>query len=191
MPRLSTDYSKTVIYVIKCKNDNITEEYIGSTTDFIKRKYNHKTACNNENNKDHNYKIYKFIRDNGGWDEWIMLEIEKFNCNDKNEAHKREEEIRIERKAKLNSIKAFGAETRKEYIKQYYQENKEELKIRDKKYYEENKEEYLKKSKKYREENKEERKQYDNKEFICNCGWIGTNSTKYYHFKKCTERPLP
>jgi predicted GIY-YIG superfamily endonuclease len=54
MPRFPTDYSRTIIYVIKCKDDNITEEYIGSTTDFIKRKCCHKGACNNEKNKDYN-----------------------------------------------------------------------------------------------------------------------------------------
>ena len=47
MPRKTVDYSRTVIYVIKCKTDNITEEYIGSTTDFTKRKYQHKTSFNN------------------------------------------------------------------------------------------------------------------------------------------------
>jgi len=219
MPRTKTDYSRTVIYVIKCKDDNITEEYVGSTTDFIERKYSHKTACNNEKSKHYNYKIYKFIRENGGWNEWVMLEIEKYSCNDKREAEKREEEIRVERKAKLNSIKAFGAETRKEYIKQYYQENKEELKIRDKKYYEENKEEIKELNKKYREEHKEEiklkdkkwyeenkdkikeyneenkdkikeyKKLWGNKEFTCKCGWIGTNNSKRYHLTKCLPEP--
>lgn len=210
MPRTKTDYSKTVIYVIKCKDDNITEEYIGSTTHFIERKCHHKGACNNEKNKDYNLKIYKFIRENGGWKNWIMLEVEKYPCQDKNEAHKREEEIRIDRKAKLNSRKAFGAETREEYQKLYREENKEYFKEYRKIYYEENKEEIKEQSKKYREEHKEElnklyknwreknndkikeqKKQWDNKEFTCKCGWIGTNNNKRYHFLKCTERPFP
>ena len=212
MPRTKTDYSRTIIYVIKCKDDNITEEYIGSTTHFIERKCAHKICCNNDNdkNKTYNYKIYKFIRDNGGWDNWIMLEIEKYPCQDKNEAHKREEEIRIDRKSKLNSIKAFGAETIKEYHKIYHQEHKDKIKEQKIKYYEEHKEECLKKCKKYREEHKEEclkkckkyreenkdkikeiKKQWCNKEFICKCGWVGTNYTKRTHFKKCTERPEP
>jgi len=102
MPKKVIDYSNTIIYVIKCKDDNITEEYIGSTTNFKQRKNNHKSSCNNEKNKDYNAFKYKFIRDNGGWDNWIMLEVEKYPCNDKREAEKREEEIRIERNAKLN-----------------------------------------------------------------------------------------
>ena len=32
------DYSKYIIYVIKCKDENVEEEYVGSTTNFSKRK---------------------------------------------------------------------------------------------------------------------------------------------------------
>jgi len=178
MPRIKTDYSKTIIYVIKCKDDNITEEYIGSTTDFIKRKCAHKSSCNNEKDKHYNLKIYKFIRENGGWINWIMLEVEKYPCNDKREAEKREEEIRIDRKAKLNMNKAFVAETKEEYYKKYREENKDKIKEQKIKYYEENKEEI----KKYYEENKEEITEYhkkyyeENKKEISNKGktqkWI-------------------
>lgn len=158
MPRKATDYSKTVIYVIKCKDDNITEEYIGSTTDFTKRKYQHKSNCYYEKGKSYNQLKYKFIRDNGGWDNWIMLEVEKYPCNDKREAEKREEEIRIDRKAKLNSHKAFGAETREEYQKLYREENKEELQKQNKLYREEHKKDKREYDKLYREEHKEELK---------------------------------
>jgi len=221
MGRTATDYSKNVIYVIKCKNDNITEEYIGSTTNFNERKSKHKTCCNNEKDKSYNQLKYKFIRLNGGWDNWIMIELEKFKCNDKREAEKREEEIRVERKAKLNMIKAFGAETKEEYIKKYREENKDkikeqkkiykkehkiEIKEQRKQYNEENKDKiknYCEKNKdkikeqhkKYYEEHKEEmkelKKQWNTTEFICNCGWIGINNNKYYHFTKCSERLTP
>ena len=30
------------------------------------------------------------LRDNGGWDMFKMIEIEKFSCNDKREAERRE-----------------------------------------------------------------------------------------------------
>jgi len=168
MPRIKTDYSKTIIYVIKCKDDNITEEYIGSTTDFIKRKCAHKSSCNNEKNKHYNFKIYKFIRENGGWINWIMLEVEKYPCQDKNEAHKREEEIRIDRKTKLNSNKAFVAETKEEYHKKYNEEHKDKIKEQKIKYREENIDKIKEQKIKYYEENKEEIKKYyeENKEEI-------------------------
>lgn len=176
MPRLPTNYSRTIIYVIKCKDDNITEEYVGSTTDFIKRKCNHKSSCNNEKDNNYNQLKYKFIRENGGWDNWIMLEIEKYPCNDKRESEKREEEIRIERKAKLNSHKVYCYETKEEYFKKWREENKEDKKIKDKKYYEEHKEEHKIKCKIYYEEHKEELLEYSklwskkNREKISNRG---------------------
>ena len=108
MPRLPINYSKTVIYKLVHKedydNDNV---YIGSTTDFRKRKTTHKSYCNNEKNKTYNDKKYQYIRANGGWENWNMIEVEKYPCNDKREAEKREEYYRAFFNANLNSIKAF------------------------------------------------------------------------------------
>ena len=90
MPRLPIDYSKTVIYKIVANDLSITECYVGSTTDFTRRKQWHKSACSNEKGKSYDLKVYKTIRDNGGWAEWCMVEIEKYPCNDANEATSRE-----------------------------------------------------------------------------------------------------
>lgn len=177
MPRLPINYQNTLIYIIKCKDDNITEEYIGSTTDFTKRKSRHKYSCNNEKDKKYNFKLYKIIRDNGGWDNWIMLEVEKYPCQDGNDARRREEEIRVERKAKLNSIKAFCGETKQEYYKQYKEDHKEYLNNYDRQRYDENKEEIKDRCKKYNEERSKI-------EYICYCGWVGNESSKYKHNKR-------
>jgi hypothetical protein len=88
MPRTKTDYSKTIIYVIKCKDDNITEEYIGSTTNFIERKSKHKYTCNHENQINYNVKLYQSIREHGGWDNFDMILIEKKPCEDRLHAEK-------------------------------------------------------------------------------------------------------
>jgi hypothetical protein len=94
MPRTNVDYSKTVIYRICCNDLAITDEYVGSTTDFVKRKYQHKTTCNRKytgkKNDSRNLKIYVFIRNNGGWDNFSMIEIETFPCQSSNEATARE-----------------------------------------------------------------------------------------------------
>ena len=90
MPRKPIDYSNTIIYKIVCKDPIITDCYVGHTTDFVKRKSLHKSDCNNEKSKKYNYYVYQFIRDNGGWDNWDMIQIEKACCNDSNEACKRE-----------------------------------------------------------------------------------------------------
>ena len=78
MPKGKIDYSKTIIYKLCCKDVNITDEYVGGTTNFYGRKGNHKGKCNNSNTR-----VYKFIRENGGWDNWEMIEIEKYNAIEK------------------------------------------------------------------------------------------------------------
>ena len=130
MPRLPTDYSRTLIYKI-VKNDDFENAnvYVGSTTEFVKRKCGHKSCCNNENSEGYNRKVYQTIRENGGWENWKMLEIEKFPCNDKREAEAREEYWRCELKAKLNTNKASITEgQRKEQIKQYQLDNADKFK---------------------------------------------------------------
>ena len=51
---LLPNYQNTIIYIIKCKDDNIIKEYIGSTTNFKQRKNKHNYDCNNENSKNYN-----------------------------------------------------------------------------------------------------------------------------------------
>ena len=90
MPKYPINYSKNVIYKFKCKDVTVLDEYSGSTCCFPKRNWGHKSACNNEKDKYYNLLIYQTIRANGGWENWDMLEIEKFPCLDKNEAYARE-----------------------------------------------------------------------------------------------------
>ena len=160
MPKNATNYSKIIIYRIFL-NDFV---YIGSSTDFIRRKCRHKYNCNDIKCKD--IKLYKFINENGGWNNFKMLEIEKFPCNDKNEARTREQYWIDFYKSELNSRKAINTP------QEYYQENKEKIAEYHKKYANENKEIIAEKSKEYREENKEKltekKKEYyeNNKEKI-------------------------
>ena len=53
MPKLPIDYSNTTIYKLVHKEDyDNANIYIGSTTDFIRRKNAHKTVCCNEKSKE-------------------------------------------------------------------------------------------------------------------------------------------
>jgi predicted GIY-YIG superfamily endonuclease len=47
MPKTQIDYSKTIMYKIVPKDLNNNYIYVGSTTDFTKRKYTHKASCFN------------------------------------------------------------------------------------------------------------------------------------------------
>jgi hypothetical protein len=61
------------IYEITCLDENIKEHYIGHTKNFKERIQRHK--CISENSKKYNIKLYKFIRENGGWANWIICPI--------------------------------------------------------------------------------------------------------------------
>jgi hypothetical protein len=52
----------------------------------------------------HNCKLYKVIRNAGGWDNWQMEIIAFHNCKDSHEAHKKEQEYFETLGATLNSI---------------------------------------------------------------------------------------
>ena len=82
MPKTAIDYSKTIIYKIEhTENDDLV--YVGFTTNWDSRKCEHKRNCNNEKKKRHNSKIYQMINENGGWDMFKMIEVEKYPCNDR------------------------------------------------------------------------------------------------------------
>ena len=106
MPREAMDYYKCYIYKIKCLNDKKLK-YVGHTTKWDQRKYKHKFNCYNEKSGHYNLKLYQMIRENGGWEKFKMTEVEKYPCNDKREAEKRECEVMKELKASMNMVKSY------------------------------------------------------------------------------------
>jgi hypothetical protein len=102
MSKNNNCYSNTIIYKIYCKDNNITDTYVGHTTNFLKRKEAHKCGCKNLNNK-----VYKSIRENGGWNNWNMVEIAKYNCNNLLEARMKEQQHYEELNATLNSCPPY------------------------------------------------------------------------------------
>ena len=88
MPKISIDYSNCSIYKLEHIEDE-TLIYVGHTTNFKQRKARHKQNCNNESYKKFNFKLYTMIRANGGWEMFVLIEVEKYPCNDRREADKR------------------------------------------------------------------------------------------------------
>jgi len=159
-------YENSVIYKLCHCNDLENENiYIGSTTNFRSRKSEHKSNCNNENKIEYNRLLYQYIRNNGDWDEWQMIPIEKYPCNGKEELKIRERYHIELLKSKLN--KQIPTRTKKEY----YESNKDILNEKRKEYYEANKENILKQKKQYRENNRqmiaEKKEQYAKQKIIC------------------------
>ena len=103
MPKTEIDYSNTIIYKITCNDINITDLYVGHTTNFVQRKHAHKHMCNNTQSHNHNCTLYSTIRQNGGWDNWKMEIIYRCNCSDHCEATDKEREYYIQLHANLNN----------------------------------------------------------------------------------------
>jgi len=95
------DYS---FYMIVGKDDT-NLKYIGSTKDFYYIMCIHKSYCNNPKSKKYNFKVYKTIRDNGGWDNFnkiLMINIESLYDT---EALQIEEKIRKAENGNMNGKK--------------------------------------------------------------------------------------
>ena len=156
------NYNNSIIYKLCCKDPMITDIYIGSTTNFTRRKNQHKSDCNNIKHLRFNYYIYQFIRKNGGFGNWDMIEIEKYEATDKKHVETRERYWIETLKTTLNKI--IPTRTRKEYRS----ENKEKIKEYDKE---------------YRIENYDKIKERKNEKVTCNCGSIVSRRSLQIHYK--------
>ena len=106
MPKHAINYANTIIY--KLVNYNCPENvYVGSTTNWTKRKYMHKYSS--ENTK-YIQKVYNVIREHGGWAAWNMIEIKKYPCANKREAEMEEDKIMRHIKANMNSCVPYLTE---------------------------------------------------------------------------------
>jgi hypothetical protein len=166
MPLSKVNYANTIIYRIF--SDNCDYVYVGSTTNFVARKAKHKSNYTLENSKSYNLKVYQTIRENGGWDNFKMLEIEEYPCENSKQSRKREQYWIDFYKSNLNTCKAFVAETKKEYNKQYQFEHAEEIKQQTKQYRVENAEQIKQQKAKDYQLHKEEL----NQKITCECGAI-------------------
>ena len=115
MPKTCIDYSNTIIYKISCKDETISDVYVGYTTNFVQRKYAHKVCCTNDTTNTSNCKLYQVIRNNGGWDNWKMEIIDVITCNDMYDAKNKEQEYVVLLKATLNSAEPLPQTRRTSY----------------------------------------------------------------------------
>jgi hypothetical protein len=174
------------VYKIVCKDPTITEFYIGSTKNLNKRIISHKCNSNKKN-----YKVYNFIKENGGWDNWnIIVEQETPNY----EKYDREilEQSYIELlEPQLNTSYVIGENKvkHKKKTKQWRENNVEHIK----EYNEKMKEHYSKWRKDNREELLQKKRDYSNKKIKCdNCGNLYSQDyiKKHMKSKKCISSKL-
>ena len=113
------------IYIIRSKDLSLHDCYIGSTKNIATRKYIHKSICYNDNVKEYNIKLYQFIRENGGWDNFEMVEI----CKCDTDKLKEMEQYHIDFiKPSLNCNRSYGIKDRTEYYIEYEKEKRNSVK---------------------------------------------------------------
>jgi len=134
------------------------KSYVGSTKNIRKRMLHHSCMVGNENNKYYNLKLYKFIRENGGWDNVDICILQE--CNE--DVRYIVEDFYIKHyKCELNMVDALRDKQKyKEYVDNWYQDNKDRLKKVRHEWYVKNKEKLRESRKKYREENRERQKKW-------------------------------
>ena len=170
-------YQNGAIYKIVCNNPEITDCYVGSCCNFNKRKYGHKSSCHNEKKSEYNFRVYQFIRENGGWTNWSMIQIEPFPCNTKRELETRERHHLEQLKANLNC--RVPTRTPEEY-REGHKDHKREY---DKHYRDDNQEKLLKRVKQYYSKNKNEINERRNQIIECECGNTPTKRNISSHIK--------
>ena len=114
------DYAKTIIYkLINYYYPDLV--YVGSMTNFTKRKQGHKERCLNEKCKKYYLKLYKLIRGNGNWDNWNMIKICDYPWQNRRQAEQEEDKYMLEFKANMNMVRAFKTK------QQYREDNKHKI----------------------------------------------------------------
>jgi hypothetical protein len=145
-----------IIYKIYC--DSLSDIYIGSTNNLNRKIVDHKKDCYNKNVAKYNNKLYTFIRDKGGFDNWKFEILETLESS--NEEMKKKEQYYINKlNPSLNTYRAYRSiDDLQEFkrIKSHRQYYNNIIEINEKK----------------------------KEKFICDCGGRYTLVNKSTHFKQ-------
>jgi hypothetical protein len=181
------NYSNSVIYNIICINQDIKEKYIGSTIDFDRRCIKHRSDCYNEKMKYYHYDVYKFIRDNGGIDNFEIKIIQNYSCNNDLEL-RMEEQRHIDLGGGidnlLNKYNAYSTKENNRKVKQKWaKEHPDRMRIADNKYWAKNPDKKKAKDKRYYEKHKEQILAKSKELYKCECGSTIQVVSKSKHVK--------
>ena len=92
----------TTFYKLHHKLDFSRSCYVGSTSNYAKRIHNHKFNCTNPTSEKYNFKVYQYIRENGGFDDWTFSILEHLETVDKPQRLRMERDFISKHGATLN-----------------------------------------------------------------------------------------
>jgi len=177
MPRINKDQivASGIIYKLHHRSKDLGNDfYIGSTASEKDRRWKHKNACTDPKATGYNYKVYQFIREHDGFDDWELEPIQKYFNVTIRQLERYEQEYRDKLKPNLNSHKSGSNYSHlfqidpKEYTKIYKLDNRDEI---------------LEYNKQYRQENRDELNEKKREKLTCICGSIVSKSNKSQHLK--------
>ena len=113
------------IYKLCCRDPTIKDVYVGSTKNLRVRKSEHKSRCNNVNCKEYNFNVYQFIRANGSFENWDVIQLEEVDYNTRAELHARERHFFESLNASLN--KNVPNRPNNESAREYRVNNRDEI----------------------------------------------------------------
>ena len=161
------------IYKLVSKDIEVKECYVGSTGNTRMRKCKHKHDSNNVNRKQYNFRVYQYIRENGGFGNWDMIVLETVEYNEKYELKARERHHMETLGATLNS------RVPNRNMAEWYVDNPDYKKL-----YRENNVEHIKQYYEvYYKNNKEAIKEHKKQKHDCECGGKYTHQNKSMHMK--------
>jgi len=194
------NYKLGKIYKIVSPSHPVVPPYFGSTCDALSRRLSgHRTSFKLGGNTTSKALMC--------FDDAIILLVEEFPCDNKEQLHAREGQIMLESLKRTNHVIAgsssieyqdYNRRRIKAVCAKYHEEHKEEIKEHHAKYYQEHKIELNELASKYYQEHKEEIKKYNaqyqqnHKEEIslkraikitCECGSIYAKADKSRHEK--------
>jgi len=77
MPRVKINYAEMIFYKIYCLSPNITKVFVGHTTNVNQRKHTLKKQTQSDT---YCSDMIEFIKNSGGWDNWNLQMLEKYEC---------------------------------------------------------------------------------------------------------------
>lgn len=184
-----TDYSKGRIYVIRNKINDLL--YVGSTCQDLSKRFSwHKGDAAKEKKAKYG-KLYKTVKELGGWDNFYIELVEYYPCETKEQLSAREGYfIRLFETTTSGYNTYVAGRTQKEYI----QDNIERWNDYYKQYRNENRDEIRQKAKEkyHTDEAKQKRHEYyiSNKDKIYerNKQWYELNKDKYGSVEQVNKR---
>ena len=90
---------ETHLYVISCLDPGVPDRYIGFTTNWERCLYFHSDEYDRTSERD--TLLYRFVREHGGWDNWVMTVIGTYGSRE--EAYYVKQTFLLKHKFSLNT----------------------------------------------------------------------------------------